>query len=136
MLLTSHATTLLFSLSHDASYRESFIVIMNPVVLGLVAGAFTSFASLPQIIYVIRTRSMKDISLTTLGMYVFGVALWLVYGISIHAVPVIMWNAISLSLYLVQITLKLAITGSFSAVLARVGRRDLATMMRAEAVLP
>jgi MtN3 and saliva related transmembrane protein len=83
---------------------------MNPVTLGLVAGAFTTFASLPQIIYIVRMRSMKDISLLTLCMFATGVTLWLVYGIMIRATPVVLWNALSLSLYAVQIGLKLTLS--------------------------
>jgi MtN3 and saliva related transmembrane protein len=85
---------------------------MSPLVLGLTAGAFTSFSSLPQIVYVLKTRSMKDVSLTTLGMFACGVFLWLCYGIIIHAMPIIVWNSVSLSLYLVQITLKIALSGT------------------------
>jgi MtN3 and saliva related transmembrane protein len=83
---------------------------MDAAVLGLIAGAFTTLASLPQIIYVLRSRSMKDISLVTLSMFAFGVTLWLCYGIIIHAAPVILWNALSLCLYLAQIGLKLALS--------------------------
>lgn len=83
---------------------------MNPVLLGLVAGAFTTFASLPQIMHVLRSRSMKDISPVTLGMFTFGITLWLGYGIAIHATPVIVWNALSLSLYLVQIGMKIGLS--------------------------
>jgi MtN3 and saliva related transmembrane protein len=83
---------------------------MSPVLLGLIAGAFTTFASLPQIVYVLRTRSMKDISPITLGMFAFGVSLWLCYGIVIHAMPVVIWNALSLSLYVTQIILKLTLS--------------------------
>ncbi len=83
---------------------------MSPVIIGLVAGAFTTFASLPQIAYVLKTRSMKDISLVTLAMFAFGVSLWLCYGIVIHAVPVIVWNLLSLTLYVTQIILKLTLS--------------------------
>jgi len=97
---------------------------MSPVVLGLIAGAFTSFASLPQIIYIIRTRSMKDISLVTLSMFAFGVTLWLCYGILIHAVPVILWNAMSLTLYLTQIGLKITLSGYLPPIVVRAFTRD------------
>ncbi|MGD0474619.1 MAG: SemiSWEET transporter [Candidatus Velthaea sp.] len=82
---------------------------MNPVLLGLVAGAFTTTSSLPQILYILKTRSMKDISLVTLCMFASGVSLWLSYGIIIHALPVILWNSLSLTLYSVQIFLKLSL---------------------------
>jgi MtN3 and saliva related transmembrane protein len=93
-------------------------------MLGLIAGAFTSFASLPQIIYVIKTRSMKDISLVTLSMFAFGVSLWLCYGIVIHAVPVILWNAMSLTLYLTQIGLKVTLSGYLRPLLVHPFARD------------
>jgi len=95
---------------------------MSPVVLGLLAGAFTTFASLPQIAYVLKTRSMKDISLTTLGMFAFGVFLWLCYGIVIRAAPVILWNFLSLTLYLTQIVLKVSLSDAGLSVFRRPGR--------------
>lgn len=95
---------------------------MDPVTLGLVAGAFTTFASLPQIVYVVKTRSVKDISLTTLLMFAFGVTLWLAYGIEIHAFPVIIWNVLSLSLYLAQIGLKLGLSPQGLALLGQLRR--------------
>jgi MtN3 and saliva related transmembrane protein len=85
---------------------------MDPVILGLVAGAFTTTSSLPQIFYILKTRSMKDISLVTLCMFAAGVSLWLSYGIRIHALPVIVWNSLSLTLYCVQILLKLTLSGT------------------------
>ncbi len=62
---------------------------------------------------------MKDISLITLGMFGFGVLLWMCYGILIHAVPVIVWNALSLSLYAIQIGLKLRMGESDPQVVRR-----------------
>jgi MtN3 and saliva related transmembrane protein len=93
---------------------------MNPVMLGLIAGAFTTFASLPQIIYILRTRSMKDISPVTLSMFAFGVSLWLLYGIDIRATPVIVWNALSLSLYLVQIGMKIVFSDGGARAIRRI----------------
>jgi MtN3 and saliva related transmembrane protein len=91
---------------------------MNPVVLGLVAGAFTTSSSLPQILYIFKTRSMKDISLVTLCMFASGVSLWLSYGIVIHALPVIFWNTLSLSLYSIQIFLKISLSDARPPVLS------------------
>ena len=98
------------------------IGIVDPVTLGLIAGAFTTFASLPQIVYVVKTRSVKDISLTTLLMFAFGVTLWLTYGIEIRAFPVIIWNVLSLGLYLAQIGLKLGLSPHGVALLSHVRR--------------
>jgi MtN3 and saliva related transmembrane protein len=109
---------------------------MNPVTLGLVAGAFTSFASLPQIIRIIQRRSMNDISLVTLCMFALGVSLWLGYGIEIHAAPVILWNAMSLTLYITQIMLKLSFSGQFASLFAGLDRRATSGTMRPDPVLP
>ncbi len=92
---------------------------MNTVALGLVAGALTTFASLPQIVYAIRTRSMDDISLATLGMFGFGVLLWFSYGVEIRSTPIVLWNGLSLLLYLIQIGLKLALTEPGASLLAQ-----------------
>ncbi len=96
---------------------------MSAVSLGLLAGAFTTFASLPQIFYVLRMRSMKDVSLMTLCMYALGIGLWLWYGVRINAAPVIIWNFLSLCLYLAQIALKLALSDQGMSTLRRFRRR-------------
>jgi MtN3 and saliva related transmembrane protein len=85
---------------------------MNCVVLGLLAGAFTTFASLPQIVRVVRTRSMDDVSLTTLCMFLCGISLWIAYGVMIRATPVIAWNVLSFIFYLAQIVLKVALAST------------------------
>jgi MtN3 and saliva related transmembrane protein len=81
---------------------------MNTVLLGLIAGAFTTFAGLPQILHVLRTRKMDDVSLVTLCMFAVGVGLWIVYGMYIASTPVIVWNVLSLAMWLTQIALKVA----------------------------
>ena len=91
-------------------------------MLGFVAGVLTTFASLPQIIYVVRTRSMNDVSLVTLCMLATGCALWLVYGAVIHAAPVIVWNALSLLLYLMQLGLKLTLSPLGAPIIAQLRR--------------
>jgi MtN3 and saliva related transmembrane protein len=53
-----------------------------------------------------RTRSMRDVSPWMLVCYAIGIALWLWYGIITGALPVIVWNAASLALYLVLIVLR------------------------------
>jgi MtN3 and saliva related transmembrane protein len=95
--------------------------VVNPVTIGLVAGAFTTFSSLPQIVSVLQKRSMKDISLASLCMCSFGIVLWLVYAIDIHAAPVIVWNLISLCLYLAQIILKLSMSPRNASLVVRAG---------------
>ena len=67
-------------------------------MLGFLAGACTTLAFLPQILQVWRTRQVADISLGMYTIFVFGVALWLAYGIWSDAPPVVAANAITLVL--------------------------------------
>lgn len=65
---------------------------MNPTTIGLVAGVFTSIASIPQVIKTVKTRHVRDISIWQPLLLVFGVALWMLYGILISDVPLILAN--------------------------------------------
>lgn len=72
---------------------------MNTVsLLGLVAGAFTTIAFLPQVIKTWKSRSAKDLSLGMFTIFTLGVAMWLAYGILINDLPVILANIITLIL--------------------------------------
>ena len=64
-------------------------------IIGIVAGAFTTFGFVPQIIRVFLLRSAREISLPFTLLFLGGVILWLLYGISLDLVPVIFWNAAS-----------------------------------------
>ena len=66
--------------------------------LGLLAGALTTTAFVPQVWQVWKTKSAKDISLGMYSLFVLGVALWLGYGLLANALPVIMANTITLIL--------------------------------------
>lgn len=71
---------------------------MNPEIVGIFAGFFTTIATLPQIIKAYKTKSLDDVSLLMFVSIVFGLALWLIYGILIQSFAIIMWNVISLTL--------------------------------------
>jgi MtN3 and saliva related transmembrane protein len=77
------------------------------VVIGLLAGAFTTTAFVPQVVKTLRTRSTKDISLGMFAVTAVGLVLWLTYGVLAGAAPVIVANAISLPLACVIIACKL-----------------------------
>ena len=75
--------------------------------IGYAAAILTTAAFLPQALKTLRTGRTQDISL---GMYVLlctGVALWLIYGVMIHAIPVVLANCITLMLSLTILVLKL-----------------------------
>lgn len=61
-------------------------------VLGLLAGALTVVAFLPQLLKVWKTRSTRDISLGMFSIFCIAVFLWFVYGLLINNVPVMVAN--------------------------------------------
>lgn len=67
-------------------------------VLGLLAGALTTFSFLPQVWRTIRTRSARDLSWVWIVMMSVGIGAWLAYGILGDDLPVIVANGITLLL--------------------------------------
>jgi MtN3 and saliva related transmembrane protein len=76
-------------------------------LLGLLAGTLTTAAFLPQVIKTWRSRSAGDISLVMFAMFSLGVLLWIVYGFSVGAVPVIVANVITLLLSITILVFKI-----------------------------
>lgn len=75
--------------------------------IGFAAAALTSLCWLPQAWRTIRTRDTKAISLWTQILFACGVAFWLAYGVLIISWPVIAANAMTLTLVLAIIAMKL-----------------------------
>ncbi len=69
---------------------------MTPTTIRLIAGTLTSIAAIPQVIKTLRTRHVRDISIWQPLLLVFGVALWMVYGILINDIPLIAANVVPL----------------------------------------
>jgi MtN3 and saliva related transmembrane protein len=76
-------------------------------ILGLVAGFFTTFAVVPQIMRVYKLKSAREISILYNTMMLLGILLWLVYGIILGLVPIIIWNIIGAILVLLLLLAKL-----------------------------
>jgi MtN3 and saliva related transmembrane protein len=74
--------------------------------LGLVAGALTTLAFVPQVVRIVRTRSAYDISWWLFGILAAGSALWLWYGITLDSLPLIATNVVTLTLQLTIFWLK------------------------------
>jgi MtN3 and saliva related transmembrane protein len=74
--------------------------------LGLVAGALTTVAFVPQVVRILRTRSAYDISWWLFGILAAGSVLWLWYGIRLDSLPLIATNVVTLSLQLLIFWLK------------------------------
>ena len=77
-------------------------------ILGLLAGALTTVAFIPQVIKTWKTKSAEDISLGMYSIFCSGVVLWLVYGLIIWDVPIIVANAVSFSLAMTILYFKFA----------------------------
>ena len=75
--------------------------------LGFMAASLTTFAFLPQVVQVWRSRSTKDISLPMLVTFIAGITLWLIYGLQVNAAPIYIANAITLILNLAILHFKL-----------------------------
>jgi MtN3 and saliva related transmembrane protein len=66
--------------------------------IGYAAAACTTFAFLPQVVHVWRTRSARDISLAMYLVMVAGVSFWIAYGVLIHSMPLVAANSVTLVL--------------------------------------
>jgi MtN3 and saliva related transmembrane protein len=74
--------------------------------LGLLAGALTTIAFVPQVLRIVKTRSAHDISWGMFSLFSLGIALWLWYGIRLAALPLIASNLVTLVLALTILFLK------------------------------
>jgi len=75
--------------------------------IGYAAATLTTVSFVPQLLRVVRLRSARDISLGMFLIFSVGVALWLVYGLVEHSMPVTLANAVTLALSLTILALKL-----------------------------
>lgn len=66
--------------------------------IGYLAAILTTAAFLPQAIKTIKTGDTKSLSLTMYSVFCVGVALWLVYGISLENAPMTLANVVTLIL--------------------------------------
>ena len=75
--------------------------------LGYTAAVFATGSFLPQVYKTWRTRSAEDLSWLMLVTHILGLSLWLIYGLSLKAAPIIAANAVGVFLDVVLIALKL-----------------------------
>jgi len=65
---------------------------VSPTIIGFAAGTLTSLAAIPQLVKTLKTRHVRDISIWQPFLLTIGVALWMIYGILIHDLPLIIAN--------------------------------------------
>jgi MtN3 and saliva related transmembrane protein len=76
-------------------------------VVGISAAALTSISFIPQLIKGYRTKRMDDVSAEMLGLLMFGLFLWLLYGIHIDDYIVIGSNVFGIITLALTLALKL-----------------------------
>ena len=74
---------------------------MNMIpILATILGIITGLANVPQIIKIFKTKSAKDLSLTTNTIFLLSSIVWLLYGIQLINPPLIIANIIYILTYL------------------------------------
>ena len=63
-------------------------------VIGLIASACSSITFMPQVYKAWKTKSVGDLSLSTMLIVFFSTIIWLIYGIGRGLLPVIICNGI------------------------------------------
>ena len=67
-------------------------------IIGLIAAVCTTFAFVPQVMKVWKTKQTKDLSLRMYSIMFLGILLWLVYGIIIDSLSIILANVVTATL--------------------------------------
>ena len=80
-------------------------------ILGYVAGALTTMSLLPQVMKMWNTKSARDVSLGMFLIFSVGISLWIAYGVSLHSMPIIIANTVSLLLGFIVLGMKLKFNG-------------------------
>ena len=75
--------------------------------VGFIAGTLTTLSFVPQVLHTAKTRRCDDLSYGMLLAFASGVFLWLLYGVWLHAMPIIVANAITLALIVAILAMKI-----------------------------
>jgi MtN3 and saliva related transmembrane protein len=84
---------------HPANHLPDWLPLTPSAIewIGAIAASLTTASFLPQVWLTLRTRDVRGISLGMYSCFTAGVALWLVYGLSIGSVPVTVANLVTLT---------------------------------------
>lgn len=77
------------------------------VLIGYIAGAFTTLSFVPQVIRAWKLKETRDLSLAMLLLFALGVLLWTFYGVWTGSMPIIAANTITFILILVLLGMKI-----------------------------
>jgi len=82
------------------------MAFLNPELIGSIAGFSTTMSFVPQVVKVLRYRDTTAISSSTYVVYLFGIVLWIVYGLMIHSMAILVANIVTLILAALVLGLK------------------------------
>jgi MtN3 and saliva related transmembrane protein len=83
------------------------------VLIGYIAGAFTTLSFVPQVIRAWKLKETRDLSLAMLLLFALGVLLWTFYGVWTGSMPIIAANIITFILILVLLGMKVKYNDPF-----------------------
>lgn len=75
-------------------------------LIGYCAAFLTTSSFVPQVVQTFRTKDVSGISLGMYSAFTVGVALWLAYGLVLGAWPIVIANAITLTLAAAIVVMK------------------------------
>jgi len=75
-------------------------------LIGFIAGILTTLSFVPQVYKAWRSKRCDDLSYAMLVTFGLGVILWLIYGLLVHAPPIIVANTVTLALILTLLVMK------------------------------
>ena len=75
--------------------------------IGTLAAVLTTSSFVPQVLHTFRTKDVSGISLVMYSAFTLGVGLWLGYGLLLDAWPIVIANAITVSLAACILLMKL-----------------------------
>jgi MtN3 and saliva related transmembrane protein len=79
--------------------------------IGSLAAMLTTLSFVPQVWKTWRTRDVSGISLVMYAAFTTGVGLWLVYGLMLGEMPIIVANAITFTLALLILAMRIRYGG-------------------------
>ena len=76
-------------------------------IIGTIAAVLTTASFVPQVWLTYKTRDVSGVSLGMYSAFTIGVGLWLVYGLLVGAWPIVAANAVTLTMAIAILIMKL-----------------------------
>jgi MtN3 and saliva related transmembrane protein len=76
------------------------------VLVGYIAGTFTTLSFVPQVIRAWKLKETRDLSPAMLLLFALGVLLWTLYGVWTGSMPIIIANVVTFVLILILLGMK------------------------------